>query len=63
MYPVTLSSLQVLKNFKPFHFYLQVPLLLLGTYSHFLKTNKNKTGQQSMFKKEKGMLTWTSLIL
>ena len=31
------------------------------TYSHFLK--KNKTRQQSMFKKEKGMLTLTSLIL
>ena len=61
MYPVTLSSLELLKNLKLFHFYLQVPLL--GTYSHFLKTNKNKTGQQSMFKKEKGMLTWTSLIL
>ena len=28
------------------YFYLQVPLL--GTYSHFLKTNKNKTGHELM---------------
>ena len=49
-----------------FHFYFQVPLLgttkqkEFFTYSHFLKPTKNKTdktGQQSTFKKEKGMST------